>query len=216
MLVRFIGSVFLFVVVFNFASCQTALRSYVIRRDLFHGIKASEYSVYDETEQKLLYRMETKLSLLQKLELFSYPSKTLVGRLNAQIRLFLYKGNFTLFDQKKNQWASGEMRRNFQWLGGSFSIYWKNANISLNVDPLSLKHVFLDSQGTLLADFTIRISSIFWARKYDMKIYQNTFPDELYMLGLAGEQRQTKNSKGWTSHRFHKERKLWNLFTHFL
>jgi hypothetical protein len=44
---------------------------------------------------------------------------------------------------------------------------------------------FLDANGDLLAQFKIRLSSILWTNKYDMQIFSNKYPEQIYMLALA-------------------------------
>jgi hypothetical protein len=44
---------------------------------------------------------------------------------------------------------------------------------------------FLDINGEVLAQFKMRLSSMFWANKYDMQISSTKFPEQIYLLVLA-------------------------------
>jgi len=60
----------------------------------------------------------------------------------------------------------------------------------------SLDTTFIeDPQGTILAKFRKRISSVFWRNKYDLQVLSNTYPDALYLLGVAA--RDHSNLKIW-------------------
>ncbi|CAF4608477.1 unnamed protein product [Rotaria sp. Silwood2] len=50
----------------------------------------------------------------------------------------------------------------------------------------SLNTAFIEQPlGNIVAKFRKRISSLFWRNKYDLQLLSNTYPDELYFLGVA-------------------------------
>jgi hypothetical protein len=49
---------------------QWALRQYIIKKDLFTGFKAREFSIYDH---HLLYRLQSRYALTQGADLYVYP-----------------------------------------------------------------------------------------------------------------------------------------------
>ncbi len=52
----------------------------------------------------------------------------------------------------------------------------------------SLTNIFRDSDGReILAEFQRRPTSIFWADKYDMQIFSNKYPKQIYLLALAAQ-----------------------------
>jgi hypothetical protein len=55
----------------------------------------------------------------------------------------------------------------------------------------SLTWKFRDTNGELLAQFRIRLRSMFWTNKYDMQIFSTKFPEQTYLLALA-----TRDHKG--------------------
>jgi hypothetical protein len=82
MSIRFCISVVLLASAFIFSvHSQSAVKEYVIRKDFFAGLKAGEFSVYDKNEKQVYYRIESKPSLMQNIELYAYTSKHVVGRL---------------------------------------------------------------------------------------------------------------------------------------
>jgi hypothetical protein len=74
-------SIFLVLISLCFASThrQWALRRYRIEKDLFTGIKAGEFSVYDQSGRNLLYRLESRYAITQTAELYTYPSKQIIA-----------------------------------------------------------------------------------------------------------------------------------------
>jgi hypothetical protein len=74
-------SIFLVLISLCFVSThrQWVLRRYRIEKDLFTGIKAGEFSVYDQSGRHLLYRIESRYAITQTAELYTYPSKQIVA-----------------------------------------------------------------------------------------------------------------------------------------
>lgn len=183
------------VVSVHFVSGQFGSRRYVFRRDLVNGFKASEYSIYDAQEQRLFYRLESRVSFMPQIELIAYPYKNVIGRVNARMNAFVANYEIALLDPMSYQWIPGTITQNFQFLGKSFNILWAGERISLQLPPLSLTHQFQDINGNLLAEYRIRFGSMLWARKYDLTIYRNTYPDELYMLALVAFEQSARSYK---------------------
>jgi len=64
---------------FTKTQSQWAFRQYVIEKDFFTGFKAGEFSVYDQSEKNLLYRLESSYAITQTAQLYAYPGKQMVG-----------------------------------------------------------------------------------------------------------------------------------------
>jgi hypothetical protein len=58
---------------------QWALRQYVMEKDFFTGLKSGEFSVYDQSERNLLYRLESRYAITQRAELYAYPGKQIIA-----------------------------------------------------------------------------------------------------------------------------------------
>ncbi len=180
-------------VIFTYVNPQDILRQYVIRRDFFTGFKAGEFSVYDTSEKHVYYRIESKYDILQNLKVIAYPSKQEVGRLKAKLKLLLYKAEISILDPQTNQWVNGLIEQDFQLLKNSFNINWNGNRITMENDRASFTVKFRDTNGQLLAQFRIRLASIFVTNKYDMKIFSNKYPEQIYLLGLAALDRITSS-----------------------
>jgi hypothetical protein len=133
---------------------------------------------------------------MQNIKLMSYPSKKVVGRLQAKIKPFLYKAEISVLNPESNEMVSGSIEQNFKWAGSVFDIQWSDYRISMKKDMVSFTSRFYDKDEELLAEFRLRPASMFWTRKYDMKIYSNKYPEEIYFLGLAVEDHVTQSKKG--------------------
>ena len=170
------------------------IRQYVIRRDFFSNFKAGEFSVYDTNEKHLYYRIESKYFPLQNVELIAYPSKQTVGKLQAKLNLLLYKGHFSFQNPLSNQWVNGTIEQKFDLAGGVSAIAWNGHRITVQKELGSFTSQFYDG-NTLLAQFRLRPASIFWARKYDMQIFSDKYPENIYLLALAAHDHTTSSKK---------------------
>lgn len=170
------------------------IRQYVIRRDFFSNFKAGEFSVYDTNEKHLYYRIESKFSPLQNIELIAYPSKQTVGKLQAKLNLFLYKGEFSVQNPLSNQWVNGFIKQKFDLAHAVFNITWNEHQITVQKDIGSFTNYIYDGK-TLLAQFRLRPASVFWTRKYDMQIFLDKYPEYIYLLALAARDHTTSSKK---------------------
>jgi hypothetical protein len=171
--------------IFVYVSPQDAIRQYIIRKDSFSGIKSGEFSIYDTTEQNMHYRIESEFNLLQSIKVVAYPSKQIVGRLEAQLKPLLFKADIIILDPTTNQWTNGLIQQNFKVLGSSFNIDWNGHRIIMENEVASLSSKFRDVNGDLFAEFKMQHSSILRPHKYDMQIFSNKYPEQIYLLALA-------------------------------
>jgi hypothetical protein len=182
-------------VIFNYVNPQNAIREYVVRKDFFTGFKAGEFSVYDTSEKHVHYRVESNYGLMQNVKVIAHPSKQEIGRLQAKINLLLYKAEISILDPQTNQWRNGLIEQNFKFLGSSFDINWNGHQIKMESEVGSLTSKFYDEDRQLLAQTRIRLTSIFITNKYDMKIFSNKYPEQIYLLGLAARDHLISSTK---------------------
>jgi len=181
--------------IFTYANSQDPIQQYFIRRDFFTGIKAAEFTIYDTSEKHVYYRIESNYAILQNVKVIVYPSKQEIGRLQANLKAFVYKAEISALDPQSNQWINGVIEQKFQLLGNSFNIDWNGHRITMTSEVGSFTSKFQDTNGQLLAQFRLRPSSIFWTKKYDMQIFSNQYPEQIYLLGLAAYDRSTSSKK---------------------
>lgn len=177
---------------------QTPKRQYTIVADFFRGIKAREFSIYDKSGKHLQYRIESKYHIFQKIELVSYPSKAVIGRLQANFKLLLYDASFEVYDEGKNQWSKGTINQNFQWLGANFTIKWNNHLLTMETEPISFTTNIFDNakdQHELVATYRMKGQSLIWVKKYEMDVYSTEIPDSVYLLGLAARDHLLRTKK---------------------
>ncbi|CAF2822920.1 unnamed protein product [Rotaria sp. Silwood2] len=139
--------------IFAFVNPQIAVRTYIIQKDLLNPIKAGEFSIFDYTEKQLQYRIESRLTFMQSVELIAYPSKQVVAKLNKNLKLFLYKGTISILDPRSNQWIKGTIHEK---LGGKYIIEWNGQRLVIGFSKGFGKREFRDeSDSTLLAESLI-------------------------------------------------------------
>jgi hypothetical protein len=183
--------------IFVYVNPQDALQQYVIVKDFFSTLKAGEFTVFDSSEKNIQYRIESDYAISQDVKVVAYPAKQEIGRLNSKISVLLYKADISILDPQTNQWINGQMEQHFKLLRKSYEINWNGQKINLEGEITSYKLNFKDTNGQLLAQFAVRPYSALWKTKYDMKIFSNNFPQQIYLLALAGHDYVvTKNPKG--------------------
>ena len=64
---------------FTTTQCQWTLRQYLIEKDFFNGFKAGEFSIYDLSTNRLLYRFETRYAFTQMADLLAEPNQQKVA-----------------------------------------------------------------------------------------------------------------------------------------
>ncbi|CAF3358311.1 unnamed protein product, partial [Rotaria sp. Silwood2] len=161
-------------------------RTYLIKKDFLSGLKGGEFTIYDSTGKTRLYRMESKFRLTHDVRLYTYTSKKLLASLKAKVTAVMYKAIITIYDKNNNEWNNGTIEQNFKIVGNKFTILWNNNRILMEGPAASLNTAFIEQPlENIVAKFRKRISSLFWRNKYDLQVLSNTYPDELYFLGVA-------------------------------
>ncbi len=168
-------------------------RTYLIKKDFLSGAKGGEFTVYDTTGKILQYRIESKFGATHDVQVFTLPSKKLLGRLKAKVTAVMYKATITIFDDSINQWINGTIEQNYKLVGNKFTIIWNENRIIMEGTAASLNTAFLEQPlGNTLAKFRKRVSSLFWRNKYDLQVLSNKYPDVLYFLGVAARDHSNK------------------------
>ena len=183
-------------------------RQYIVRRDLFTVMRASQFSIMDPSEKKLYYRIESAQHLLQRVKVIRYPEKVQTARLAEKFHALKYHGDFSILNETTNRWIDGVIDKGMQWLHFSSAIQWNGyqINVTGTEKPLSLE--FRDESDELLAEYRLQVSVSFWKR-YHVKVYTNEYPEEIYLLALAAldgqvtaknpHLRRQKGKKQWTN-----------------
>jgi hypothetical protein len=173
---------------------QNVIQEYVIQKDFFNVFKAAEFSIYDPGETNVYYRIESNYGLMQNVKVIANPSTQEIGELHAKLNFLLYKAEISILDSQINQWINGSIEQNFQWFTHSFDINWNGQYIKLEKDGIiSLTSKFYDEDQQLLAQIRRRINFNFQV-KYDMKIFSNKYPTQIYLLGLSALHRVSSSN----------------------
>ncbi|CAF1082787.1 unnamed protein product [Rotaria sordida] len=161
-------------------------RTYLIKKDFLSGLKGGEFTVYDSTGKTRQHRMESKFGITHDVRILTLPSKKLIARLKAKVTAAMYKATITILNSDSNQWTNGTIEQNFKLVGNKFTILWNGNRILMEGKAASLNTAFVEEPlGTVVAKFRKRVSSLFWRNKYDLQVLSNTYPDTLYLLGVA-------------------------------
>ena len=97
----------------------------------------------------------------------------------------MYRSEFSILNETTNRWIGGVTEQNFKWNQFLFAIRWNGHQINMNRKEGESPCRFRDESGELLADFRLQLTPAFWLKKYDVKVYINKYPEEIYLLALA-------------------------------
>ena len=80
------------------------------------------------------------------------------------------------------------LNKTFSGVAVQFEIHLDGRNLTMETEFGSLTTKFLDANERVLAQFQLRPASFFIARKYDMTVRTNKYPDQFFFLGVAVQQ----------------------------
>ncbi|CAF4544572.1 unnamed protein product, partial [Rotaria sp. Silwood2] len=157
----------------------------IIKKDFLSGVKSAEFSVYDEKEQQLKYRIESRLLPKHNNKIVAYPSKKVIAKLTGQWSLLTYSATISILDPRLNIWIDG----NITDIGGlsayEYIIYWNDELISIKNPSSSSFIKFYDKMEKIdLARFK-KQRALLKPSKYDLEVLSDKYPDVLYLLGLT-------------------------------
>jgi hypothetical protein len=173
--------------------CQTN-RTFLIKKDLISGLKGGEFTIYDPTGKTRLYRMESKVGVTHHVKLFEgNEKKSPLAELKGKVTAVMYKAAISVLNKNVNKWSNGTIEQNFKIVGKKFLINFNGNDISMEGKGASLDTTFIDqSNQFVLAKFRKRLTSLFWRNKYDLQIFSDKYPDQIYFLGVAARDHSSK------------------------
>ncbi|CAF1358469.1 unnamed protein product [Adineta steineri] len=164
------------------------LRDYVVSHEYSSGLRREEFSVYDETENNVLCRLETLGYGNNRLSnLISYPSYQTIGSIRNVWSPFLYQSYFNVFDDQLNQWMPGQITQRYRPQGFRFTIgYGGHIYTMENKVGSSIIDVKdeLRPNYILTRFYQTNLNPLFKSFKYDIQVYRDDLPDPIYILAL--------------------------------
>lgn len=185
-------STWIFFICFVTSVSQSSLnlpRHYLAQRDFFNFFKAGEYSIIDPENKTLYYRIESRYHLIKRVEIIRYPSKKQTARLSSKVNGLTFEGDFSILDEKTNQWIDGEIEQNFRWFQTSFLIHWNGHQIRMENNGKNLIDEFRNEENELLAEIQLELGTVLWRKKYNMKVHTTEYPEEIYLIALSASDR---------------------------
>lgn len=167
--------------------CSTAKREYVVKKDFITGVKAGEFTIYDQSGKNIQYRVESRYNALHSVELVAYPSKKVIARLKNQVTLLLYKGTLQLLDSKSRTWINGTINQKLKLLNHKSIIEWNGRQFVMKHNFPSFTTRFFDEKkgNQLLAEYQKHVISSVVANKYTMRVFTDELPDSIFLLCLT-------------------------------
>ena len=160
-------------------------REYRVRRNFVGPIKGAEFSITDLLGKNLYYQIVSGYHLLKQLEVIRYPDKKKTARLGEKFWLFRgYRGEVSILDRPTNRWRHGMIERAALRDRDSYRIRWNGHDFNLTKAIGYRTYEFRNEDEQVLAHYVIH-EDLRYERKFDMKIFSNEYPEELYFLGLA-------------------------------
>jgi len=169
-------------------------KQYILHRDLFQGFKSPEFTVYDNTEKIVHYRIESDYGRLEHLRLVTYPTKQKVGVLNEKRISSNSTMEFSIIHHQKNKTiTNGTMEKQYSFLHRlSFTMKYQNKKIRVQSTSLLFplgSVTITDSDGLVLASFYQQYYR-FLRRKIHLGIFSDRYSEEIYLLAIANRYTQ--------------------------
>lgn len=174
------------IIVLGVNTDSAALRKYRLEQDLVIIFKKAGFSVYDnDKSKKPIYRIESKSALTTQLDLIGEPSKDVIGRLEQKPLTF--SANISLFNNKMNKWINGTIYSHVAILGYEYSLKFNGQEVFVErrTFPTRTRFRTESRHGAILAELKRKYYLGIFAsspKKFNVEIYSNDFPDELYLL----------------------------------
>jgi hypothetical protein len=171
-------------------------QQYVIKQDFYASYQYNSYSVFTNDELQIIYRIETQYSLSYAATIKSIlPLDDFI--IVARIDAFLGSGRiftFRILNSQLGRWIDGRIYqrnifiyvmelRNFQQI-----IIEVSPPLTPEISSLDIVR-FRDGRisNKIYADYVQRTP---WLSVYDLRLFSNEYPIELYLVGFSIVQRR--------------------------
>jgi hypothetical protein len=171
-------------------------QQYVIKQDFYASYQYNSYSVFTNDERQIIYRIETQYSLSYAATIKSIlPLDDFI--IVARIDAFLGSGRiftFRILNSQLGRWIDGRIYqrnifiyvmelRNFQQI-----IIEVSPPLTPEISSLDIVR-FRDGRisNKIYADYVQRTP---WLSVYDLRLFSNEYPIELYLVGFSIVQRR--------------------------
>lgn len=171
-------------------------QQYVIKRDFQASYQYNSFSVFTNDEYQLLYRIETQYSLT-----YSGTVKTILPLgdfiIVAHINTFFGSDRqftFRILNSQLGRWIDGRIYQQSMLLYVIELVNYQKITIELSpprtpiissLDTVRFRDGYIYNK--ILADYTQRTP---WLSIYDLRLFSNEYPIELYFVAFAIVQRR--------------------------
>lgn len=167
---------------------KKVVRSLVVIQDQpTKGRPITDFTVFDSSEKKQLYRLRSSTKDIDTLMVVDYPAKNMIGNAEGEWIDGKVNATLTIYDQKSAKWIEGTIQRQVKLSPEVYRMEW-NKEIYLIRIPFLSKTIKISKErpDELMAYFRHRAR---WLNKlkynYDLKIYSAKLPDAFYLLALS-------------------------------
>jgi hypothetical protein len=172
-------------------------QQYVIKRDFHASYQYNAFTVSTYDERDIIYRIETQYSLAYAgtlKRLLPINDFIIVATIDAFLgsdQIF----HFRILDNRSGRWINGRIYQRTQIIYvielSPFQQLIIESTLSWTSNMLPISNVrFRDGQSNwkIYADYFQRTA---WLTIYDLRLFSNEYPLELYLIGLAIVQRRS-------------------------
>lgn len=167
--------------------CKYVKRTYLIEKDYFGGFKGRGYTAYDSQGKKPLYRMEPQFGMTHNIQVFQgFKNKDPIAFLEERFFTLFYKATIAIRNTTTGRWTNGTVEHSFHMLTMKFTINYNNRDIFMKDGIISWDTMFFDSfNQQVVAQFREKMSWPFGRQKYQLQVFSDQFPDQLYFFGFV-------------------------------
>lgn len=181
--------VYLFVVLLGLTieNIYSLHRTYtIVVEKILNENRLLNYTIYDSMGLKRLYRMRTLQNDIDTILLVDYPAKNLVGNCEGEWAWDKVDVSFSIYSYSLSKWIDGKISKRVHLLRQKYSIEWDSKEVIMKSDLFSHAMSFYTGpQEIFLGQFKDTSSLFRNNAKYQLQIYSNYMPDQIYFFALA-------------------------------
>ena len=160
-------------------------RQYRLKRGTSRLYRHHGFTITDLVEKQIYYKLEPRFLPRQRLEVIRYLDKKKTAEFRIILHLLLRsRAKFSILNETTNRWVPGKLKEVSLWNLLPYNIQWNGHNLKLihSAEPRTFE--FQDEDNEELANFYIH-PDLWRRRTFNMTIYSNKYPEEIYFFGLA-------------------------------
>ena len=181
---------------FTVGNLHSLRRTYtIVVERVLNENRLLNYTIYDASGMKRLYRMRTLQNDIDTILLVDYPTKNLVGICEGEWAWDKIDVSFSIYSYASSKWIDGKITKAFHLLRQKYFIKWNSKNVTMRGGIFSKAMHFYAGQDELyIGQFRDASSWYTTNAKYELQIDSTYMPEQIYFFAVAMISHRTQQS----------------------